>query len=197
MIHRDFREWALTEKLNPLMYDLETEEGRRQYEDDLAWFKELQSRPTPKEVKRENRKEPLVLTCWTGMSPEHLDRLTVESGRNSRVLDPEKSRSRAIWFTHQHITGGKEYAQNHNDGILITYPLETTAYYDVVTYDDGNVQEEPNQELSDEVDPRVESPWRILGKKVVGVPEGWTFSDNGFLLRELPLPITENMISRH
>jgi hypothetical protein len=182
------------ENLNKLMYDLDSEEGRKSYEDDLAWLKDFHNRPKRQEIKREHHKTPLILICWSGCSKEHLDRLTVQKGQGFRILDPSKSRSRAMWFTHRYLTGGKDLAQSHNQGVLITYPLSCVAYYDLVTYNDGT-DEEPSKQMLRNVSVFSECPWTVLGTKVINVPQGWAFSEERYLLCEKPLRIDDNMIT--
>jgi hypothetical protein len=178
------------EILNPQMYDLTTARGKKEYEDDLADLARWKSQPQKQEVRRDPFREPIVIQCRTGCDKEHLDRLTVEQGQGYRVLDGSKSRSRAIWFFHQFQPEGLEKDRE----ILITYPLSCTTYYDRVHYTNGEDSIEPSKEMSNKVQVYVECPWRILGTKVVNLPLGWTFSEEGHILCETRLRISNDMI---
>jgi hypothetical protein len=182
------------------MYDLTTPQGRKEYEDDLA---DLEARQAvwanKKEVKREPHQEPIILTCWTGMDESHLDRLTKQQGRGFRMLDPGISRSKALWFSfnmQEGIGNPKQYAVDHANGILITYPLKCNSYYDVVTWSDGDVRAEPDEKMSQYCHRMMESPMTIAGGKVIEPPQGWVFADLGHLLCTIPIRIDDSMITR-
>jgi len=189
----------LEAKINPLFYDLETPEGKAEYERDQAEVDEIRVnlKARGKVSQRQSGRKPVILTCWKGTTDEELERMSAEQGQGYRILDPNKSRSGAIWFTHEFQNGGREYAEGHGTK-LITYSLKCTGYFDKVQYQDGTSEIQPNKEMAEKVWPFAESPYAILGDSVVQTPSGWQFSEHGenHAICEVPLKITDDMISR-
>lgn len=173
---------SIHEALNPHMYDLSTPEGRRWYEEDLVEFERLKAQQRPKEVKREHKHDNIKLTLWRGCSREWLDICASKSG-NKILLNGSNSRSKVIWFAHnlqKFIAGVNPYqnALDHSDGILITHYLQCLAHYDIVTYDDGTVSEEINEEAASKTNRFSEARCAIFGSRVIEPPDGWWFSEH-------------------
>ena len=184
--------------LNPMMYDRSTPEGEEEYQNDLRDLEiSRYERSRVKEIRRESHKEPITLTCWSGCDPAHLDRLTTQRGQGYRILDPQKSRSRAMWFTfnlEEGIGNPEQYARDQDMGVFITYPLKCTAHYDIITFNNGTTRTEPDEELSKYCDRNMESPMTIASGKVIQPPEGWMFSDLGHLIATKPIKVTDDMV---
>jgi hypothetical protein len=177
------------EALNPQMYDLTTPEGKQEYQRDLADLTRYQSRPALQVVKRQPHRQWRTFICWNGCSPEHLERLTVERGQGYRVLDGQRSRSRAIWFTQN-----EELARSRSDGVLIRYPLLVPVYFDSITYANGETVQEPSQQMMAKVQAYVECPYSVIGNVVVELPQGWTFSEERHILCEGAVRVRDDMI---
>lgn len=185
--------------LNPNYYDLSTPGGRAEYDKDKTELKQQMAQWRQKrEISREPHHEPFLLKCWRGCTAEALERMTTQRGPTSIVLNASQSRSGAIWFSHQFQTGGQDYASDHGE-VVITYPLKCESYYDIVKYSDGETKREPSKEMSEKVQVYSECPFGIFGARVIGLPEGWTFSEHGekHVICTTSVVIQNNMIRRN
>ena len=195
----NFKDWLSKHEvfLNPLMYNMDTPEGRAEYDKEKSDLEQWASqRQQKREVQREPHHTPIILKCWRGCTKESLAFMTVSQNAAYRILDAKKSRSGALWFTHQYQPGAKEYADDHGE-VVIAYPLKCTAYYDTVKYSNGQTTNEPSKEMSEKVQVYSECPFAIFGDKVVQTPPGWTFSEHGekHVICETLLKISNEMIS--
>ena len=91
------------------------------------------------------------------------------------ILSPERSEQGVLWFAHDFVTGainGLEYARSHGK-YLLTYPLQVTKHYQVISYDNSDEEyERIPQEFSDESN-SIENCPNYMGFEL---PEGWYFS---------------------
>lgn len=185
--------------LNPLYYDMSTQQGRAEYDKDKLELKQQMAQWREKrEISREPHQEPFVLKCWRGCNSESLERMATHKGSNFIVLDASQSRSKAIWFSHQFQSGGKDYADDHGE-VIISYPLKCKSYYDIVKYSDGETRREPSKEMSEKVQVYTECPFGIFGNMVLALPNGWTFSEHGekHVICTTSVVIPDNMIVRN
>lgn len=92
-------------------------------------------------------------------------------------FDPNKSEQGLLWFTHPLIRGYNpyEYAANRGDYVL-TYPLDVVKHFDVIKYQNGNVEREPPEDLMKLAEPTENSRYMTNFDHVIELPQGWFFT---------------------
>lgn len=183
--HMRFREFLETAvRLNPYMYDMTTEKGRKEYEDDLAHAQELMQRRQDRGhiVSRKLQSEPVTITCWRGGPESDFQRDIVQQGNGWIDLGGENAMEGILWFTHSLQTPSemgfnpREYALSHAEDYLITYPLKAIKHYDVVTYSSGETEKDLPDEYMDRVERAALSSFAAMHNCVYEVPKPWKFT---------------------
>ena len=184
--------------INKSMYDLTTDNGKKDYQSDvkdaLDFYKRRETRQL---VSTQRKSEQSVITCWRGFDERSLERDTIEQGNGYRVLHGKSAMENILWFTHslQGSVEPEEYARSHAQDYLVTYPLRVTKHFDLVTYSDGKTEQKIPEEML-KIDGSQKSRFLPLMGKVYEVPEGWffTWQVQKHLGCSVPLKIMDSMI---
>jgi len=194
----EFAEWLATEvRVNKDRYDMGTPEGRKEYEDAVQFAMAAAGR---KPVSERVVREPYTITCWRGFNRYSYDRDVFTKG-GRLFISSEKSMEGILWFTHSlqdrstFDKGGPEehalsYAQAHDEGYLLTYPLRCTMAYKATEYDDGHVSEDYAEDLG--------PGWTKMHRRSYLLPRGWslTWQSQMFMSFKGVLEVDASMIKR-
>jgi hypothetical protein len=202
-----FKEWLLAEDkpitnvwpVNKSMFDMSSEEGRKEYQDALEYYFSFKKDRNRKLVSEEGKTEPYTIMCWRGCDKRSLERDTVEIGKGYRVLSGKDAMEGILWFTHslqRKDLGGKEYSDRYAKDYLITYPLEAACLYTLRTYDNGETEEVVPPEILEQFKLSNRSNYFLSSGRAYQVPEGWffTWQNEKHLACSKPLKIYDNMI---
>jgi hypothetical protein len=165
--------------INKHFYDFSTDQGKRDYESDLAdWRSFMQQRRSRKVVFEKQISEPFEITCWRGCSARTLERNTIDIKSGYRILHGDKSIENILWFTHslQSKDYGKNYALSYAEDFLITYPLKATKHFVIKKYDDGKIEYLAPPNMKDKIDSVSASRFFMTENSIYEVPEGWFFT---------------------
>lgn len=165
--------------VNKAFYDMDSLEGRRQYDDELKdALARVERGRKRKVVSEEVVEEPYVITCWRGFDQRSFERdATSQNGK--MVLRGDKAMEGMLWFTHSLQPGDlrpREYALAHarDDGYLLTYPLKCKRSFKLVKYDDGyEFTDVPDGLRSNQTELRGSDN---IGGKFYELPAGWYFT---------------------
>lgn len=162
--------------VNKAMYDMESPQGRKEYEYDL---KNRLAAMQRKVVSDKIVEEPHVITCWRGFDMRSFERDAEEVG-GKLYLKGERAMEGMLWFTYDiqpvHHYDPRTYALEHahEDGYLLTYPLKCKRSYRSIRHDDGFELREPPESTktnTTELDNRT-----VLDGRLYELPPGWFFT---------------------
>lgn len=164
--------------VNKSMYDMDSAEGRKQYEDDLKDRLAFLGRPSSKVVSDKVVRDRYTITCWRGFDLRSFERDVSRDGGRIYIRG-DRAMEGMLWFTHslqpKHDFDPREYAVGHarGDGYLLTYPLTCERVYRSIVYDDGSSSTEaPDERVSGtELNAR-----GVLWGKLYELPPGWYFT---------------------
>lgn len=165
--------------VNKAFYDMDSPEGREQYDNDLKYaLARMEKRRRMTVVSEKVVEEPYVITCWRGFDQRSFER-DARSGNGKIILRGERAMEGMLWFTHSlqpRDLQPKEYALSHarDDGYLLTYPLKCRRSFKITRYDDGSeIVDVPDGTKINQTELR--SSDNIAGK-FYELPEGWYFT---------------------
>jgi len=163
------------------------------------WFEEfkLKIKQRGNTISSERKTEPFTFELYRGFDA-NLDNL--EKSGNSYILSPKKSEQGMLWFTHDYISGydAKEYVAGRGEWLL-TYPLNVTKHYDIVTYEDGSKENIAPDEINNQSDSLSNNRFRCMGNYCLELPEGWywTYKTEKFIGTTNKIQVSKNMLSRN
>lgn len=165
--------------VNKAFYDMDSPEGREQYDKDLKdALAMVERRRRIKVVSEKVVEEPYVIMCWRGFDQRSFERDAMS--RNGKIiLRGERAMEGMLWFTHSlqpRDLRPKEYALSHarDDGYLLTYPLRCRRSFKITKHDDGSeITDVPDGIKINQTELRSADN---IGGKFYELPEGWYFT---------------------